>query len=342
MTRILSLVLAAVTSVQPVWADGPSEEVIAPLVAQAVSDHIVPRVQAFAMSAQALSEAAQGDCVAGQSTLEAGFHHAMDDWTAMSHLRFGPTEADDRAFALAFWPDGRGKTPKVLARLLGSEGGLEAETFREVSIAGRGLYAMEFLLFDAPTQAVGDAPRRCAVIAAVADDIAYNAGAIAADWQGNYATELTEPGPEKAFHHTSEAVQELFKAAITGLQFTADTRLGRPLGTFDRPRPKRAELRRSGRPLRQVQMSVDGTRELVLILAQVNPAMQARIVKAYDQVDDLIDNLEDTSFAGVGGIQGRLHIEIIQIQINEVRDLLLAELGPALGVGTGFNALDGD
>ncbi|HBR37591.1 MAG TPA: peptidase M75, partial [Sulfitobacter pontiacus] len=43
---------------------------------------------------------------------------AFDAWIAVSHLRFGPSETDNRAFALAFWPDSRGATPKTLAGLI--------------------------------------------------------------------------------------------------------------------------------------------------------------------------------------------------------------------------------
>ncbi len=342
MNRILSFVLTAVLGAHPVWADGPGPEVVTPLIAQSVSEHILPRTQAFARSAAALANSAQGDCTTAQAGLEAGFHQAMDDWTAISHLRFGPTEHDDRAFALAFWPDGRGKTPKVLTGLLQSDADLSETAFREVSIAGRGLYAMEFLLFDQPVVNAGSDMRRCAVIAAVATDIAANAQAIAADWQEDFGDELTNPGEGRVYHTPAESVQELFKATTTGLEFTIETRLGRPLGTFDRPRPKRSELRRSGRSLRQVEMSVEGTKELAMILAQVNPALRTRIGAAYDQVHVLIDALNDPVFASVSDIQGRLRVEILQIQIAEVRDLMLAELGPALGVGTGFNALDGD
>jgi predicted lipoprotein len=40
--------------------------------------------------------------------------------------------------------------------------------------------------------------------------------------------------------------------------------------------------------------------------------------------------------------QGRLRIEILQQSVAALRDTALAELGPELDVGIGFNAADGD
>jgi hypothetical protein len=43
-----------------------------------------------------------------------------------------------------------------------------------------------------------------------------------------------------------------------------------------------------------------------------------------------------------GNPQGRLRIEILQQSVAALRDTALAELGPELDVGIGFNAADGD
>ncbi len=51
---------------------------------------------------------------------------------------------------------------------------------------------------------------------------------------------------------------------------------------------------------------------------------------------------DDPTFAGVATPQGRLRIEILQQSVAALRDTALAELGPELDVGIGFNAADGD
>ncbi len=48
----------------------------------------------------------------GDPVLTEAYHAAFDAWIKTSHLRFGPSEVNDRAFALAFWPDSRGQYPR--------------------------------------------------------------------------------------------------------------------------------------------------------------------------------------------------------------------------------------
>lgn len=339
MKHVLSAALLAMVWPLIVAADGDLKAT----VARGVAEHVLPKVAAFAAATAELETAAQA-CETGPDTIQAPFHQAMDDWTRMSHLRFGPTETEDRAFAIAFWPDGRGKTPKALTALLLADNLVSRDpaAFQEISIAARGLYALELMLFDDRLSTTATALARCRLILAIARDLASNAHGIAEDWRKSYAQELTQPSPEGRYRSDQEATQELFKAVSLGLQFTAETRLGRPLGSFERPRPNRAELRRSGRSMRQVQMALEGTGELALILAQDVPGLKQRLADIYGATLALINELDDPVFAGVSRIQGRLRVEIIQQSIGQIRDLVTLELGPALGVGEGFNALDGD
>ena len=93
------------------WAENPDLGTI-------VSDHILPRYQTLAETPAALAEAAQGKCDTNTPALKQAYHSAFDAWISVSHLRFGPSEVQERAFALAFWPDPRGSTPKSLAGLV--------------------------------------------------------------------------------------------------------------------------------------------------------------------------------------------------------------------------------
>jgi len=340
MNRIFSAVLAATL----VFGSTTSAQELAPVVADVVDHHVLPKVEGFATASAALRDAARSDCRAASQPLQDRFHETFDAWTRMSHLRFGPTETGDRAFAIAFWPDSRGVTPKALRALLQAEDPAlsDPQAFQEVSIAARGLYALEFLLFDEELSAYGSDQARCALVQAVAGDVAENAARIDQDWRTSRADLLKHPSPGAAYATDAEAAQELFKALGTGLQFTADTRLGRPLGTFDRPRPARAEARRSGRSLRQVALSVASARDLSLRLAAGDLPLVADLTVAFDRIDQAAGRIEDPVFAGVSDVQGRLRVEALQQRINEARALIAGRLGPGLGVSAGFNALDGD
>ena len=303
---------------------------------------VLPAMDELAGSGTALAQAAEANCAGNDPALRDAYHTAFDAWVRISHLRFGPAETDNRAFALAFWPDTRGKTPKALAGMIAKENPAVAdpEAFAEVSIAAQGYYALEYMLFDDRLMAQGSAEYRCALVRALSTGIARNTDAIRRGWAGSYAAEMRSPGAR--YRDAAEVKQELFKALLTGLQMTADMRLGRPLGTFDRPRPNRAEARRSGRSLRHVILALDALEELALELADDNSDTAAALKAQFETTLQRAGQLEDPVFAGVAGPASRFRVEALQQDVRDLTALAEAQLGPALGVEPGFNSLDGD
>ena len=167
-------ILAISTCVaSPAFADGPDLQAI-------VEDHVLPRYQALAEEASALAAIAASECSPDSAILIKTYHGAFDAWIGASHLRFGPSEEGERAFALSFWPDPRGSTPKALANLIRDEDAavLSPEEFSTFSVAARGFYALEFLLFDPQFVEGENTDYRCALVQAIAKDISSNAAAI--------------------------------------------------------------------------------------------------------------------------------------------------------------------
>ena len=309
------------------------------IVAYTVQNHILPRYDQLVETSAALAGAAAQDCNPTSEPLIAAYHTAFDAWVGVSHLRFGPSEADNRAFALAFWPDPRGTTPKALTQLLtDADPAVETpESFADVSIAARGFYALEYLLFDPALSDLGSAEYRCDLVQAITADIAGNAEAISADWQQSYADLMITTG-NATYRSDLEAAQQLFTALSTGAEFTSQTRLGRPLGTFDQPRPNRAEARRSERSLRHVVVSLEALQDLAGQLSQQDPAL----AHAFDKALARAEALDDPAFAGVADPQARFRVEVLQQDVEAVRQVLAEDLGPSLGISAGFNSLDGD
>lgn len=335
--RILALALALTL---PLHAHAQNH---GPILTSTVETHVLPGFAVLSQATEALTQAAQTDCSPGSARLQAAYHTAFDSWISVSHLRFGPTEMQDRAFSLAFWPDTKGFTPKALSGLIASEDA-SVETpaeFAETSVAGRGFFALEQMLFDPKFTDQGAAPYRCALIQAIATDIDNNAHAIDADW-ARYAITLTRPGESGPYRSEDEAMQELYRALTTGLEFTGDTRLGRPMGTFDRPRPNRAEARRSDRSLRHVELSLIALRDLAAHLSADYPGIAADLDAAFAKANASAQSLDDPALAGVATPQGRFRVEALQQSINDIRAIASAELGPTLGINAGFNSLDGD
>ena len=324
------------------WA--PFSAFASPSVSGIVADHILPRFEALAGAAQDLALSARADCAPTSANLRAAYHTAFDAWVSASHLRFGPTEIDERAFALAFWPDSRGATPRTLTGLITQQDpiALDPDAFSEVSIAARGFYALEFLLYDDALMEVGTARFRCRLVQTVTADIAATAGAIHEDWMSGQVDVLLSPGPQSIYRTEEDVLQDMLRALSTGLQFTQDTRLGRPLGTYDRPRPTRAEAWRSGRSRAHVVLSLSALQDLAARLSASDARLSARLAGQFDAALSRLDTLNDPVFAGVAAPQSRIRIEAISQAIGTIRATVQTDLGPTLGVVAGFNALDGD
>lgn len=312
---------------------------------EAVLDrHVLPLVATLAETTAALDKAAEADCAPEGAALRDAYGTAFDAWIAFSHLRFGPAETQARGFALAFWPDTRGMTPKTLRSLIASADPAvdSAAEFATVSVAGRGFYALEYLLYDDDIAALGTADYRCTLTRAIAADMAATAADLAQDWRGNYAGLMRHPGPDGPYQTDAEVLQEFFKALSTGLEINADLRLGRPMGKIGKPRPMRAEARRSGRSLHHVVVSLTALRQLAELLAGEDADLAAGMDAAFDYALSRAGRIDDPVLAGVATPEGRLHVEVLQQAIQAIRTEANMELGPALGVAAGFNSLDGD
>ncbi|ATF19122.1 imelysin family protein [Phaeobacter gallaeciensis] len=310
-----------------------------------LTNHILPGFDRLAQSSATLAEVAASHCTPDDPALRDAFARAFDAWISVSHLRFGPTETDNRAFALAFWPDSRNKIPGTLRRALTEatrDSLTDADSFASQSVALRGFYALEYLLFDAAIQSEGTADQRCALVAAISADIARTTAAIRDDWHNSYAVTLVTPGPGNRYQSEAEIRQELFKTLTTGFQVLVDMRLGRPLGQFDAPRPKRAEARRSARSQHHIVLSLTAMEPLALALAAGDPALVQDIHAGFAKALKRASALDDPSLAGVADPARRFRIEAVQQDINDLRSLITTRLGPKLGVTAGFNSLDGD
>jgi uncharacterized protein len=305
-------------------------------VAEAVKDVILPGYADFAEKAAALAAV---DCT-DQANLRFAWNAAFDAWLAVAHFRMGPSEVDGRALAIAFWPDPKGLGAKAQVGLMKADDPALGDPvkFAEVSVAARGLFGLEQLLY--PSEPEFEGPSACALIAATSGDLALMATDLQAGWIGGYADHLLAPGGagNSDFLTENEARQAMLTALVTGIEFNANQRLARPLGDFDKPRPERAEARASGRSQQNVIVSLNALHRLSNALVALSPQTDAAFQRALAQAAEL----EDPVFAGVTDTQKRLKIEIVQQSIHAIEDAVMVEMVPALGVGLGFNAADGD
>ncbi|MDF2232305.1 imelysin family protein [Albimonas sp. CAU 1670] len=322
-----------------------STEVLAKITDAALSGQVIPGHRGFATAAQALAEAAAG--CAERKVLRAAFHRAFDEWMGVSHLRFGPAEAEGRALAIEFWPDPRGFVRRSVDGLLAQEDPAvdDADAFREVSVAGRGLMAAERLLFDADAPDVSVKGYPCRLLAAVTADLARTAQELRRDWEESHAPDMRKAatGDGAIYRSVEEPPRALYTALMGGARMTAEKRLGEPLGSYDRPWPTKAEAWRSGRSLRNVELSLQALTKLADCFA---PALAKEAQReqraAWDRALEVARRAPAPLDRAVTDPNTRFAVESVQSAIDTARERFEHLAGPAIGISPGFNALDGD
>jgi hypothetical protein len=318
MRWMLCLVLLAAT---PARAD----------TARALDTVILPGLARFDAASQALADTAAADC--RRPAVLPAYHAARDAWGAIGDIRLGPTEG--AALTIAFWPDERASGLRALTAAVGGP----MPAVAALPASARGFSGLDLMLGEARLD-YGPADPGCALVAALAADLSAQATALAAGW-ADHAALLRDPGApgNTTYLDATEATRALYTQTLAMLELTADARLGRPLGDIADPRPARAEAWRTARSLPNALAAARAAHALATALSDVPlPATD----RALDRVEAAARAIRDPAFQDIAAPQARLRVEVLAHRIRALRDAITAELGGALGIVAGFNALDGD
>ncbi len=301
-----------------------------------IDTHILPGYASLAAQTRVLAETASADCT--PDAVRPAFHQAFDAWISISHIQFGPIEDLGLTISMSFWPDPKDRVGRALGRLTSVQDPVatDPEAFLDVSAAAQGFTALERLLYEPQP----DAAYACSLTRAISQTIAAHANRLNAAWPAFADVMLTagEAGNAR-FQSEEEVTRLLYTALSTGLEFLDDARLGRPLGTFDRPRPRRAEAHRSERAQRHIVLSLESLRALAdAFYAGDTPNTDHWFSEALERAK----SLDDPALQGVSDPIRRIRVEAIQGIVEDIRTSINNEIGVPLDIRAGFNALDGD
>ncbi len=306
-----------------------------------IDDHIITRHATFAESTAALVEVAQTDC--RPASVIPAYHAAFDAWVGISHIRFGPLETSGEVLAIAFWPDKKGKIRKILTRMIKDEAPVifDAKAFSTYSVAARGFFALEQMLFDPAFSAYDTDSYSCALIQAITVDLARISAHIHAGWADSFATILRTAGApgNEVFLSEHEGAQALFTNMLAGLEFVQGLRIARPLGSLERPRPLRAEARRSGRSLRNIIVSLEAIEEMAGMLSG---GQASKSMDLFASTLEFSHSLEAQVFTRLEEESAQSQLGALQRKVILLHHITASEIGAHLGVAAGFNAMDGD
>lgn len=332
-----------------------------------IAGHVIPRYEALVEATAVLERSAAGFCDAPQpavlATLREDFHGAMDAWMSVQHIRFGPVELFLRYDRYAFWPDKRNATGRQLDALLAAADPAELETqaFGRGSVAVQGFTALERLLFSADSEsklvdAAAEEPYRCALVNTIAANLSRMSADTLSEWREGERpfTQVIATASEDNTHYRDarEATLDFFKALHGSLQFVADLKLSRPLGSaLDKAKPRRAESWRSARSLDNLQANLAAVEALYadeagfgryVIEEAKDEALDRELRDRLASLRAVAEDVKGPLSDAVADPNERPKLERLLVDVQDTRQLVETRLSAALGVQVGFNAFDGD
>ena len=349
MTRRLSLLLLLSLITAPATAAPPwLESNLA-----AVDEHMVPRYRQLAAATAKLEGRVSALCEApGEPALKRardGFHHAMNAWQGIQHIRFGPVERYLRHHRFQLWPDKHNTGAKQLAKLLAEEDTevLEAERFRSLSVAVQGFGALEGLLFDPKVDGAGYAGYRCRLAGAMAANLAAMAEEIVAEWPAWRGMIESAAGGNDEFDSDREVAARLLNNLHTQLQAVADLKLDRPLGNPGaKAKPRRAESWRSRRSLRNIARNLEAAEALyrTAFAPRLTTEDEANrlISAAFAEAHSVLAAIDRPLYETARDPDYRAALERLRGAAATLRRTVAERLPPAIDIPLGFNSLDGD
>ncbi|WP_068115762.1 imelysin family protein [Tropicimonas marinistellae] len=262
-------------------------------------------------------------------------------WAPLDSYQFGPVEQLGAALRVNFWPDKKNFVGRGLDALMSlpEEAQRDPARVADGSAAAQGLPAMERLVYTdlepCPT-VVGVSAR----ISGLAQDL-YD-GWFAPD---GWADLARAAGPENPIYLSSEEfTRTLFTALTFGLTRVADYRLARPMGTYERSYPRRAEAWRAGLTNDIVVAQLDGLEELVEggFAEDLDTEDRERILQLFEKARVVEDRISAPIAVAVEDPMTRIRVEALQTVVRQLQLEVAEDLGASLGVDAGFSAADGD
>lgn len=348
------LASAAFLAVPPAFATKAQD-----IVDGAIDGFIRPGYHAFHQATSELSQAGKALCAdPSAATLDAArksFGEAVDAWSRIEIVRFGPVTEQNRLERVLFWPDRKGTGLKQVQAALASGDSTVTDAGRLAgkSVAMQGLGALEFLLYGTGSEALvaGDA-YRCAYGAAISGNLDAISAELDAAWADpdGFAKIWANPSDANPFYRDgTEAVTELMDVLVTGTELVRDVRLGGFLAKETKDDKQRQALFwRSGKTVDALAGNLDGMRALLEAskLAGALPADQAWMGREalfeFSNAASAAKAAEGPVASVLADPEKRGKLAYLGLVTSSLSDIFGAQMSGALGLTAGFSSLDGD
>jgi uncharacterized protein len=270
-------------------------------------------------------------------TTRTAWKNTMGAWMQLQGREKGSEEALALSWQIQFWPDKKDTTGRKLKQLLKQDKTWTANNVSEESIAVQGMGAIEWFLYEQPTQL--QEAQGCNLANGIGDRIAQSGQQLEKAWQDNPWQQMT---PQLA-------LSEYLGALNNQLDYSMK-KLSRPLGKPGIPKPYQAESWRSATSLSNLKASTKAMQDLYLANGHgLDALLRAKgYANTANQIKDRFTLLLDAwpkSPSMVALLKTKDGYRELLNVYNGLEYILFAlqdDVAPELGIAVGFNATDGD
>lgn len=355
--RLIAMTILAVATIGSA-AQAPALDDTA-ILTRSIDGFVRPAYHRLHESASALTATTQALCAtpstAALETARSGFEDAIEAWSSIEIIRFGPVTRENRLERMLFWPDRKGTGLKQVQAAIAAQDATatDATTLAGKSVAMQGFGALEYVLYGtgAETLAAGDA-YRCAYGAAIAGNMEAISASLDAEWAdaGGFAAEWEHPGPDNPrYHKPGEALGELFAVFVNGLELVRDVRLNGFLGAApEQDKPKQAVFWRSELTATSLHANMVGMKKLFAVseitqsLPEESQWLPQSILFEFGNAEKAAHSVTAPVGDALGDPVLRSKLSYFGVVTSSLSDLFGNRLAGELGLTAGFSSLDGD
>jgi len=226
---------------------------------------------------------------------------------------------------------------------------------RRMGAAGKGLPAIEYLLFEASDRLSGN----CNALNALTAQINEEAQGLNRAWRepkGGFGRQLAragQPGYREIFSDADQAISDIVNLLIAGLDSVKTVKLSKALErSTDTPALERIESWRSGTSLDHIAANLHGFEAVFFgkgktkiglddYLVSLDRPGLARVIRSQlDTAKEALANVRPPLQTAL--TEQRDAVVVLHKEISRLQYLMETEVAMALKVDLGFNANDGD
>lgn len=330
------------------------------VIGQAIDGFIRPAYGDLAERAASLEKSVEALCKApSQDALDAardGFAQAVEGWSKVELITFGPIRENNRLERMLFWPDRKGIGLRQVQAALANEdpNAADAAKIAGKSVAMQGFGALEYVLFgtDSEKLAGNEETYRCTFGAVVAGNIAAISADVRDAWNdtNGFAAIWANPGPDNlTYRNGSEAVTELMGVFINGLEMVRDVRLRGFLGSRpEKDKPKQALYWRSQGTTASLAADLEGLGGLFRA-SQLADARSPEARWIAESIEIQLANGAEAVRSLDGPVEEvltdsarRERLDYFGTVTSSLSNLFGVRLSGEYGLTAGFSSLDGD